>query len=172
MARDRVIFGRDGGDFAIPSGKEIASPDGKYKVYLRSNAPATSWAGKYVIENNQTKIVDDSIEMPTVLLFLRWTANSKSFVSIEHIANGSYGRVVYLRNHRWKSQEIAPPGNQMMKYSVTKLELGDNSAHLTFSVTYIKPNGYPINDKTCDIKVDIENGCLITTKWSPSSGEK
>ena len=50
---------------------------------------------------------DDSIQ-GTGPLYLHWAADSKSFVTVEHISKGSYGKVVYLADDRWLSVEVKP----------------------------------------------------------------
>src|SRR5215475_9813304 len=87
---------------AIPRGASFVSPDGRYSVKLVE----IDGQWRYAIKDAQTGAVDDSIVMPTVLLYLHWTADSQSIVAVEHIAKGSTGRIIYLKDGKWRDVEI------------------------------------------------------------------
>src|SRR5438094_6209041 len=90
---------------ALPLGVLFVSPDGQYSVQLEE----IDRAPHFLIKTMATGQVDNSIVMPTRLLYLHWAANSKSFVTVEHIAKGSRGRVIYLEADKWRNVTGVPP---------------------------------------------------------------
>src|SRR5258708_40340797 len=95
----------------LPSARFV-SPDGRHSVELAQ----IDGQWRYAIKDAQTGAIDDSIVMPTVLLYLHWTADSQSIVAVEHIAKGSTGRIIYLKDGKWTDVEIRPPKGRWMEY--------------------------------------------------------
>lgn len=84
-------------------GVTFVSPDSRYCVQLELSDGSL----RFVIKDAKTKRVDDSIQS-TGPLYLHWATNSKSFVTVEHISKGSYGRLVYLADDHWLSVQVKP----------------------------------------------------------------
>jgi hypothetical protein len=147
---------------SIPIGLSIASPDRRYSVELTE----TEGQSRYAIRNMKTGYVDNSIVMPTVLLYLHWAADSQSMVAVEHIPKGSCGRVIYLQNRKWSDVEVRPPGQEWMDSAVVSLEIKSNHVHYRFAVRYIGSNGMPIDYKLCDLDVNLQTGQVFNLKWT------
>ena len=101
----------------LPDGS-LTSPDGRYCVQLA----VTHGLLRFLIKDTKTERIDDSIQN-TGPLYLHWATDSKSFVTVEHISKGSYGRRVYLDKDRWLSVEVEPPFKGKMDYNVVNLQL-------------------------------------------------
>lgn len=149
----------------IPPGASFVSPNGKYSVELVE----IDGQWRYAIKNAQTGVVDDSMVMPTVLLYLHWTADSQSIVAVEHIAKGSTGRIIYLKDGKWADVEIRPPNNGWMEYRVINLEIKTARAHFRFVVRHVKDNGIPIDHMFCDLDVDLATGEISNITWTSIS---
>ena len=150
---------------SVPPGADFVSPDRQYSVKLVN----VDRQARYAIGEIKTGRVDDSIVMPTLLLYLRWSANSRSIVTVEHIAHGSCGRVIYSKDGAWSGAEIKPPGEKMMYYTVANLTMDINYAHYRFAVRHIKNNGIPIDYGFSDVDVELQTGRISKARWAPIS---
>jgi hypothetical protein len=149
----------------IPRGASFVSPDGRYSVELVE----IDGQWRYAIKDAQTGAVDDSIVMPTVLLYLHWTADSQSIVAVEHIAKGSTGRIIYLKDGKWRDVEIRPPNDGWMEYTIINLEIKTDRAHFRFVVRHVKDNGIPIDHMFCDLDVGLATGKISNITWTSIS---
>jgi hypothetical protein len=149
-------------DESIPSGLPFLSPNGRYSVELQE----IDRLPHFLIKDIETGRVDNSIVMPTVLLYLHWAANSQSIVTVEHIAKGSYGRVIHLKDSKWMDGEIDAPGEEMMDATVIGLEVKADHVHYKFAVDYVKSNGMPFKYKFCNLDVRLDTGKIFNLKWS------
>jgi hypothetical protein len=145
---------------SIPIGLSIASPDRRYSVELTE----TEGQSRYAIRNLKTGYVDNSIVMPTVLLYLHWAADSQSIVAVEHIPKGSCGRGMYLQKGKWSDIVVRPPGQKWMDSAVVSLKIKSNHVHYRFAVRYIGSNGMPIDYKLCDLDVNLQTGQAFNLK--------
>src|SRR6267143_2428408 len=104
---------------SIPNGTAFISPDGRYsvKVEVIDRLP------HYIIEDTKARKVDQSIIMPSLLLYLHWAADSRSFVAVEHIAHGSCGRIIYQAADKWIDVEVRPPSEELTDAVVVGLEI-------------------------------------------------
>jgi hypothetical protein len=150
---------------SVSLGTQFVSPDGRYSVELVE----IDRESYYAIKDMATGRVDNSIVMPTLLLYLHWAANSRSIVTVEHIAHGSSGRVIYLKDARWKDVEIKPPDEKLMHYTVVNLTIKADRVHYRFALRHIKGNGMPLDYKFCDLDVDLQSGQISNVKWTPTS---
>ena len=148
-------------DKSIPRGASFVSPNGRYCVQLYLNE-------SFVIKDTVTGRVDTSITSTGVLYF-RWAANSGSFVTVEHIANGSYGRVVYLDQDKWNSVEVYPPHHGKMNAAVINLELSSDRVHYKFAVEILGPHWEAVSYRICDLDVILQTGRTSDIRWTPLS---
>jgi hypothetical protein len=146
----------------IPVRASFVSPNGRYCVQLEE----IDRLPHFVIKDLETGQTDDSIVMPTLVLYLHWAANSRAFVTVEHIAKGSYGRVVYLTGDKWNDVEVGPPLEGKKDAMVTKLQLGTDTIHYKFAVTKLAPNLAPIDYSFCDLDVSLVTGKVSSVKWT------
>jgi hypothetical protein len=150
---------------SIPFDARFVSPDDSHAVdFVMIDR---EW--HFRITDVRTGQADDSIVMPSLVLYLRWAHNSRSFVTVEHIAGGSYGRVVRLQDNKWTSLEVTPPGDSMMSFRVIDLQIKGDRVHFRFSVDYEKGNGIPFYYTFYDVNVELGTGKVFNTKWSPIS---
>jgi hypothetical protein len=147
----------------VPAGLSFISPDGRYAVSLVETA--AQW--RYSIENIKTGQVDDSIVMPTVLLYLHWAANSQSIVAVEHIPKGSCGRVIYFQNGKWTDFEVRPPREEWIDSAVVGLQIKSDHVHYKFAVRHVGSNGLPIDYNLCDLDVGLNGERISNVKWTP-----
>lgn len=124
---------------SIPFDSRFVSPDGSYAVDL----VMIDKEQHFPITDLKTGSVDSAIVMPSLILYLRWTAQSRAFVTVEHISGGSYGRVVCLNGSKWASSEVAPPDDSTLNYKVISLEIKRDFVRFRFSVDYEKANRIP-----------------------------
>lgn len=155
-------------DGRISLGASLISPNGRYSVHLEELGGVTY----FVIKDTVTERLDHSIVMPTALLYLHWATDSKSFVTVEHIAKGSYGRVVYLDGDKWKNVEVRPPYDGMMDATVINLRLGMNSVYYKFAVRTLTPHWEPIDYRFCDVDVSLKTAKMFHVRWTPVAQEE
>lgn len=156
---------------SVTPGSESVSPNGRYSVELTENK-----ADKllhFAIKDLQTGHVSDKIVMPTVLLYLHWSDDSQAIVTVEHIAHGSYGRVIHFEKGAWRSAEIRPPSTAMSDIKVVKLEIRRNFAHFEFAVRDLNSQNLPMGHRVCDLDANLTSGRFARAKCisvSPSVG--
>jgi hypothetical protein len=152
-------------DGSLSSNSTFMSPNGRYIVRLVT----VEKEQHFQITDLKTKQVNDSIVMPTLLMYLHWASNSQSFVTIEHIAEGSYGRLVLLRNDKWNSLEIMPPNNSMMRFSVVSSKLEQERVHFFFCVERRKEKGFFYDYAFYNVDVELRTGKVLDATWTPTS---
>jgi hypothetical protein len=143
----------------------FVSPDRRYAV----NLVTIDKERHFRITDIRTGQIDDSIAMPTLVNYLRWVPDSRSFITVEHIAGGSYGRVVYLKDDRWFSLEVTPPGDAMMDFTVTSIRMKENLVHFRLVMDYEKGNGIPFWYAFYDVDVGLSKGDTRNETWTPIS---
>lgn len=149
-------------DEPISIGASFVSPNGRYCVQLEE----IDRLPHFIIKDLQTGRTNDSVVMPTLVFYLHWAANSKAFVTVEHLANGSYGRVVYLTGDKWNDVDVAPPFEGKNDAMVTNLQLGTDSVHYRFAVRKLAEDWTPIDYSFCDLDVSLVTGKVSNVKWT------
>lgn len=147
---------------------KFTSPNGRYVVGLVT----VDREQHFQITDLKAKRVNDSIIMPTILLYLHWAANSQSFVTVEHEAEGSHGRVVFLRSGTWNSCEVMPPNNSMMRYTVVDSKLGRGRVHFSFCVARRRERSFEYDYAFYNVDVDLRTGRILEATWIPISQAK
>jgi hypothetical protein len=150
---------------SIPFDARFVSPDGGQTVdFVMIDR---EW--HFRISDSRTGHVEDSIVMPSLVLYLRWASNSRAFVTVEHIAGGSYGRIVYLKDGKWTNVEVVPPDDSMKSFSVISLTLQESHVHFKLSVDYEKGNGIPTHFMFYDVDFELDTGKILDAKWTAIS---
>jgi hypothetical protein len=150
---------------SIPFSSRFVSPDGSRSIdFVMIDK---EW--HFRITDLRNRQVDDSIVMPSLILYLGWASNSHAFVTVEHIAGGSYGRVVCLNENKWISSEVIPPGNSMMNFRVITLTMQQDRVHFRFAVDYEEGNGTPVYYTFCEIDVELGTARILNTTSSSIS---
>lgn len=148
---------------SVRPGMHFPSPDGRYSVALQEIDRQLH----FVLKRVETGTDDNSIVMPTVLLYLHWAEDSRSLVTVEHIAHGSYGRVIYFKKGQWCNVDVQPPGEELRDSAVVSLEMRADRVHYKFAVRHIGSNGKLIEYRFCDLDVDLRMGQIsnvVTTR--------
>lgn len=158
------------GEGVVP-GTQFVSPDGRYSVGLRKDKADRLM--HFVIKDIEAGSVNDKIVMPTALLYLHWSANSRAIVTVEHVAHGSYGRFIVFKQGTWRSIEIKPSSTDMSDVKVVDLEVRSDRAHFKFAVRDLNEYKVPTGHRVCDVDVDLISGRVSNEKCirvSPSVG--
>jgi hypothetical protein len=143
----------------------FVSPDRRYAI----NLVTIDKERHFRITDIRTGQIDDSIVMPSLVNYLRWASDSRWFITVEHIAGGSYGRVVYLKDDRWFSLEVTPPGDAMMDSTVTSIRIKEDLVHFRLLMDYEKGNGIPFWYAFYDVDVGLPKGDTRNETWTPIS---
>jgi hypothetical protein len=149
---------------AVLPGVSFLSPNGRYCVQL----DVIDRSLRFVIKDTETGRMDDSI-LSSGPLYLHWAGNSRSFVTVEHTAKGSYGRVVHLVGDKWGSVEVMPPFEGKMDANVINLQLGTDSVHYKFAVTRLAEDWTPTDYSFCDLDISLATGKVTNVKWTSAS---
>ena len=147
---------------SIPNDTPFVSPDGRYSV----NVEVIDRLPHYIIKDTKARKVDRSIIMPSLLLYLHWAADSRSFVAVEHIPHGSCGRVIYQAGDKWVDIEVRPSSEDLTDAAVVGLEIKGDNVHYRFAARHIKANGMPIRYGFYDLDVSLEQGRISNVRWS------
>lgn len=89
--------------------------------------------GSLKIRNNLTGKLYPRVAVLTPLLSLKWTGDSKTIVTIEHIAAGSCAALVHFDGKAWRPHEADPPGGPYNHIEVLNQEIGKNGARISFA---------------------------------------
>lgn len=152
---------------SVLPGTLFTSPNGRYSVELTENK--SDKLLHFVIKDVQTGDVSNRIVMPTALLYLHWSASSTAFVTVEHLAHGSYGRIISFKGGTWRTVEIRPPDTARSDVKITNLEILNNDVHVRFAVRDLNEDNVPIRHRVCDIDVSLSSGQFSNVKCIPVS---
>ena len=152
-------------DASIPFTSKFISPDGSYAV----DFTMIDKEHHFRITDLKTNRVDDSIVMPSLVLYLRWASNSRAFVTVEHTAGGSYGRVVCLTGGKWKSLEVAPPDDATTNFQVLAVNIRADSVHFKFSLDHRNSGGVPISYMFYDLDIKLRACEPSNIHWTATS---
>lgn len=103
----------------------IASPSGELS--------AAYSGGSLRIRNNLTGRLYPKVSVLTPLLSLKWTRDSKTIITIEHMAGGSCAALVHFDGKAWRRYDAEPPGGPYNHIEVLSQEIGEDGARITFA---------------------------------------
>lgn len=104
--------------------KWVTSPNGEFSA---------AYLGRSIrIRNNLTQRLYPTVPVLTPLLSLKWTGDSKTIVTIEHIAGGSSAALVHFNGKAWRRYDAGPSGGPYNHIEVLKQEIGKDGARITF----------------------------------------
>lgn len=89
--------------------------------------------GALRIRNNLTGRFYPEVPVLTPLLSMKWTGDSKTIVTIEHIAGGSCAALVHFDGKTWRRYDADPSGGPYNHIEVLSQEIGENGARITFA---------------------------------------
>lgn len=117
------LYSTASGERPVQYGKSIGSLDGRFT--------ATYFGSQLRIRD---KLRDDCVASVSVFPVhaLAWTQNSKTIVTVEHIAGGSEVVLINLERDGWHRSEIDPPCGTYDHYAVVDLVVGDRAVKVRY----------------------------------------
>lgn len=138
----------------ISNGATVTSPDGRFTARLtEEDAHGLNLA----ITDSRTPATERA-RIGTPLLSMRWTFDSRTIVSIEHLAGGSQLALLHFYESGWKRIEVIPPNGLEGHFEVIRQQMHRDSVTVTYKVTKEKPNGAVASAFTCSFDVDAASG--------------
>ena len=147
-------------DKVIEVGKQFVSPDGRFTVHLDTN----DHEYRFAIHDNETGQSDNSIVMPTILHALKWTGDSETIATVEHLAGGSLAGIIRFKNNHWVQSDIEPPESGRGSYEIIKWKVGEKFINLTYKVAHEKENGEKTGFSLCSFDLSPETGNISNVK--------
>jgi hypothetical protein len=144
------------GSDSIEIGETFTSPDGRFTAQL-----ANDDNGDLGIKNNQTGETY-KVGALTPLLSLKWTGDSKTIVTVEHIAGGSEANLVHFDGSKWNQFSADPPGDThgSRRYEVVRQQVDWKRVKFVYKVTDEKSNGEVIKFYTCSFEVNPQTNIV------------
>lgn len=128
----------------------FVSPDGRFTAQLTNDEK-----GNIRITDNKTgQVYKEWAVRP--LYSLKWTRDSKTIVTIEHLAGGSETALIHFSENRWSRFPVSPPVKTppYHHYRVIRQEIEGNKVKLTYKVTDEQGNGMVTKFYTCSFEVN------------------
>jgi len=164
---DKTPLNLDTAVFPSPNGKLVAKFEQRDDGWTYFNV-TDSKTGKL---NSSTKI-----EL-TPVFSLQWTRDSRSIVTVGHVAHGSAATLFHLQDGAWKYFHVFPsnfeydPHVHRIIYDVTKVEAEEHHVNLTYRLTVqTKSDSDDTHEKNYSVKMlmDPNTDDILTTKCTPS----
>jgi hypothetical protein len=111
--------------------KALQSPDGRFSV----SVVVKGLQVVYSIEDRVARTVDDSIVVPDLVERLQWGGNSRTIVSVLHMAEGTFIERLHFANNRWVSQTYQAPASGLEHWMVLKLGIEQGAVTVTWGAT-------------------------------------
>ena len=141
-----------GADTGFPA---YPSPDGRFVVRIDYNDERGLY---YVIKDRTTGHTDASVGNITRLLWMKWGPDSRTFVTVEHIAHGSFARVVHYRAGDWSAHQVAVPSSGRQNSSVVGASIKAKLVHLRYKFVHEDQDGLNDGLGLCHFDVDVATG--------------
>lgn len=111
---------------------EAEIPHGE-KVYAPDKALAATYLGSQIqISKANNELVGTVRVFPVESL--RWTADSRAVVTVEHIAGGSEAVLISYRGDSWKRNELDPPGGPYDAYQVINVDTNGTNVLICYKM--------------------------------------
>lgn len=138
----------------MPTNKAIVSPDQRFAAKLADDQQGNI----HIVDNSSG--VTQKVRSFRPLLSLKWSGDSKSLVTIEHLAGGSQTAIIHFDGDKWTRSEVDPIAETppYHHYTVIKQEVGWDAIRVTYKVTDEKGNGVPFGYYICSFTVDAATG--------------
>jgi hypothetical protein len=139
-----------GTESEIQPGQSVSSPDGRFTAELTDDRE-----GNVHIKSNTTgKLYTVGALRP--LYSLKWTGDSQTLVTIEHLAGGSQAALIHFDGDKWSRFEVDPTGSPppYHHYAVIRQEIGWDKVKFTYKITDEQGNGMVIKFYLCSFDVD------------------
>lgn len=95
--------------------------------------------GSIQIRDNVTGKVYPDAPVLTPLLSMKWTGDSKTIVTIEHIAGGSCAALIHFDGKTLRRHQADPPGGPYRRIEVLSQEIGQSGVRITFAANVRLP---------------------------------
>ena len=160
MSSDRI----QAAEQVVNVGTKVVSPNGRFTLTLMADGNERSFSINDK-RTGQTTIIP--IEYSPVLA-LKWTPNSNTIVTVEHVAGGSIAGFLHFNGSHWVHVD-APPPESNFRYMVTRWVLGDRSVHLVYKVENTRSGTKAYDFSTCAFDVNPETGDISNLMRTPLS---
>jgi hypothetical protein len=118
----------------LPRGTSLESSDRRFTAFVDLGIK---------VRDNQTGQVSTAPTLP-VVFFLKWASDSRTLMTVEHIAGGTAAGIVHYVDGSWKRSKVSAPDESEgfeRGTIVTDITFHDGAVHLTYGgVSH--PNGY------------------------------
>jgi hypothetical protein len=129
----------------------VTSPNGEFS--------AAYSGGSIRIRNNLTGRFYPKVPVLTPLLSLKWTRDSKTIMTIEHIAGGSCAVLVHFDGKTWRRYDPDPPGGSYNHIEVLSQEIGQSGARITFAAN-VRRKGPTFAHFICAFDINADTNAL------------
>lgn len=124
-----------------------ASPDGGLSA---------AYSGRSLrIRNNLTGKVYPEVPVLTPLLSIKWTRDSKTIVTIEHLAGGSCAALVHFDGKTWRRHQADPPGGPYNHIEVLSQEIVQDGVRIAFAAD-VRRKGTTFEHFICAFDINAE----------------
>ena len=144
----------------VPYDKPFRSPDGRFTAVLSSPGPTQS--DRLVVADASTKqSAEGGVLSP--LFSVRWSGDSQTIVTIEHIAHGSQTALLHYAGGQWQRYEVEPPGNDSRGYSVVRQRIRSHTVDVTYRVMELHERSSQKEPEyfVCTLRVDCATGAIL-----------
>jgi hypothetical protein len=129
------------------------------------------------IRNRQSELIDDSAKAQLTPIYLaEWTADSKTIITIGHVAHGSVATMFHDKDGGWVARIIYPPSKATVPdlfrtiYEVSKVQVDGGEIDLTYEVglqTNDQQRGLHTTDYFTTFMVDPSSGRSVELSRTP-----
>lgn len=121
----------------IQPNANFGSPDGKYAAKCVGGGTVPAVDQIQVIENGSGRVLA-KFEVNPPLYSIRWTRDSKSLVTVSHIAGGTVAGVIHFDGTNWKEHSADPREGD--KYSVIRHVENESTIQLMYKIQVLASN--------------------------------
>jgi len=133
----------------------FSSPDGRFVIRVDYTDDRGLY---YVIRDRLGGRTDKSIDFFSRLLWLKWAPDSRTFVTVDHIAGGTIARVMHYQSGRWCVHEVEVPSEDMSNSRVLGVSFEDKVVHLSYKFQHTDKHGPNDGFGLCHFDVDVASG--------------
>lgn len=138
----------------VTAGTRVESPDREFVVECKVGEQLAPAVGLIEILDKRTGSTARSFEINPPLYALKWTADSKTIVAVQHVAGGSVAQIIHLSSGKWTTFEASPPVGD--EATVVKVVPQSHVVELTYKVNQKPASSHPGRSYLCTFVVDPE----------------
>ena len=144
----------------VPYDKPFRSPDGRFVAVLPHPSP-TQLGQLLITDTSSHQSTEHGGQRP--LYSIRWSGDSQTLVTIEHVAHGSIMALRHFEGGQWQRHDVEPSGDALWEYSVVRQRIHSDTVDVTYRVTEMhvvasekKPSYF-----VCTLHVDCATGATL-----------